>query len=315
MKKYIVKSIIFVMIFIILLTLVSKVLVRKGNGFGTDVLSFYNEPKNSLDLIFFGSSHSYATFSPQVLYNETGLKSYNFATQQQPLWITYYYMKESLKYQKPKYFVLEILMTKETSDYMSEGVNRDAIDKMRFSLNKIEAINASVEDYSDRISYYLNIIKYHSRWNEINKKDFRDLLKSNINTNKGFTYLSKDGGYAIRRDITQVKDIKKITSKNEMYLNKMIQLAKDYNINLIFVKAPCTITQEEQQYYNYVEQIANSNSILYLNYNLKYDELELDFENDFYDTGHLKGKAAERVTKNFANYLKREFNIGDNDND
>ena len=39
---------------------------------------------------------------------ETGLNSYNFATQQQPLWISYYYMKESLKYQKPKYFLRDL---------------------------------------------------------------------------------------------------------------------------------------------------------------------------------------------------------------
>ena len=309
MKKIIIKVIIFTVLFSISLFMVSKIFVIKGDGYGTDVLSFYNEKENSMDLIFFGSSHSYSTFSPKVLEEKTGLKSYNFATQQQPLWITYHYMIESLKYQKPKYFVLEILMTSVNQSYMEEGVNRDAIDKMRFSFNKIQAINSSVENFSDRISYYLNIIKYHSRWNELSKKDIVDNLKNNISDSKGFTYLKGNVEPAYKNDVTNFKETKKITKKNNLYLKKIIELAKDNNIELILVKSPCTITKENQAYYNYVEEIAKENNIEYLNYNLLYDILELDFENDFYDSGHLKGESAIKVTNHFAKYLIEKYDI------
>jgi len=309
MKKFLLKISIFMIIFLIFFSFISSIFVRKGNGYGTDVLSFYNEEKNSIDLIFFGSSHSYSTFSPNILEEEIGIKAYNFSTQQQPLWITYHYMKETLKTQKPKYFVLEILMTSVNNEYMEEGVNRDAIDKMKFSINKIQTINASVEKHSDRISYYINFIKYHSRWNDLMKMDITSLLKSNISKTKGFTYLEGNNGTASKNDITNIKEVKKISKKNTIYLNKIIELANQNNIELILVKSPCTITEESQKYYNYIEQIAKENNIYYLNYNLIYDEIKIDFDNDFYDSGHLNGTAAEKVTKHFANYLNNKFNI------
>lgn len=51
--------------------------------------------------MFFGPSHAYAAFSPLAIWEETGIRSYVFATQQQPLWATYTYIKEALKKQSP----------------------------------------------------------------------------------------------------------------------------------------------------------------------------------------------------------------------
>lgn len=303
MKKIILKLVIFIILFLTSFVVASKVLVRKGNGYGSDVITFYHEKKNSLDLIFFGSSHSYATFIPSIIKEETNLNSYNFATQQQPLWISYHYMLEALKYQKPKYFVLEVLMTSVDDNYMDEGVNRDAIDKMRFSTNKINVINESVENKSDRLSYYLNIIKYHSRWNELGKADILSLLPNYHLKNNGYTYLPKGDVKVEKNNIKNYKETKELSKKNMKYLNKIIDLAKENNIELILVKSPVEITEEKQIYYNEVEKIAKDNNLNFINYNYLYDEINLDFENDFFDRGHLDGDGAEKVSRHFANYL------------
>lgn len=303
MKKTVFKIIIFSILFFIIYFFISNIFVRKGTYYGTDVISFYKEPKNSLDLIFFGSSHSYSTFSPKILKEETGLESYNFATQQQPIWITYHYMKEALKYQKPKYFVVEILMLSVNEDYAKESVNRDAIDNMRMSKNKIETIMASVEKHSDRISYYINLIKYHSRWNELTNNDIAAYNFNNKSDRKGFTYLKGKVDNATKRNVNNITKQVEISAKNEKYLRKIIELCKKNNIKLILVKTPYTIDDLSQMYYNYVEKIAKDNNIYYLNYNLIYNDIEMDFENDFYDAGHLNGQAAERVTRHFSKYL------------
>lgn len=304
MKKIIIKATVFILLFIVSFVVASKILVRKGNGFGSDVISFYHEPLNSLDLIFFGSSHSYATFMPSVIKKETNLNSYNFATQQQPLWISYYYMKESLKYQNPKYFVLEIFMTSADIDYMEEGINRDAIDKMRFDLNKINVINKSVENIDDRISYYFNLIKYHSRWNELGKTDILSLLPNHKLDAKGFTYFPKGDVEIKDIDLRNYKVIKELSNKNYEYLNKIIKLAKDNNIELILVKSPVQNSEEKQAYYNKVEQIALENNVKYLNYNFLYNEINLDLKNDFFDYGHLDFDGAKKVSLHFSKYLK-----------
>lgn len=315
MKKIIIKTLVFITIFVTIFIFASRILMRKGNGYGSDILAFYHEPQNSIDLIFFGSSHSYATFNPTIIETETGLNSFNFATQQQPLWISYYYMKEALKYQKPEYFVLEILMTSVDDEYASEGANRDAIDKMRFSLNKIKAINASVKDFYERFSYYFNIIKYHDRWNSLDKTDILNLLSEYRQPSKGYTYLPKGNTPIKRVDLSNYKERKNLSKKNSLYLNKIIDLTRDNNIKLILVKSPTENSEQKQAYYNEVKKIALEKNIDFLDYNMIYNEVGIDFNEDFFDTGHLDTSGAKKVSKHFSNYLKMVMNEKGEKND
>lgn len=307
--KNIIKDLIFIIIFLCLLIVCSNIFVLKGNTYGSDVISFYNEKKNSLDLIFFGSSHSYTTFSPDIIEKETGLKSYNFATQQQPIYITYHYMIEALKTQKPKYFVLETRMLASTEEYASEGVIRDAIDKMKMSKNKIEVIDASIPKEDNKLSYYFNIIKYHSRYNELTKTDIINGITYKGINNRGFKDLPSNESIAIdNTEILKLQESKEITPKNLEYLTKILELAKDNNIKLILVKSPCLLNENDQLYYNWVEEYANSHNIDYINYNKIINELKL-IQGDYYDSGHLSITGAEKVSIHFTKFLNSKYSL------
>lgn len=301
--KHLIKDLVFILIFLIILHFCTNIFVLKGNTFGSDVTSFYREKKNSLDMIFFGSSHSYATFSPDIIKEKTGLNSYNFATQQQPIYITYHYMVESLKTQKPRYFVLEGHMLTIDQDYTTEGVTRDAIDKMHFSYNKIQAINTSVKDVTERLPYYFNIIKYHTRYNSLDKNDIIDgLLMKGIN-NKGYKALDSKKDILVNNNhLINIKGQKIISSKNLEYLNKIIKLCENNNIQLIVVVSPCALNEEMNKKYNWLEEYLNSNKIQFVNYNKKFKDLNISY-GDFYDTGHLSYIGAEKISTAFSKYL------------
>ena len=302
-ERNIVRMFIFIIVFFVILQCVSNIFVRKGNGYGSDVISFYELEENILDVIFFGSSHSYATFSPDIIYDETGLKSYNFATQQQPLYITYHYMLEALKTQKPKVFVMDIRGASVQNEYMPEGVTRDALDRLRPSFNKYKAIDASVKNFDEKCTYYFNIIKYHSRYNELTEKEIKNgFLQQGID-NQGYTALEKNGYEINNEEINKIQEIKDISTKNKEYLIKIIELAKENNINLIFVKSPCQMTLDEKMYYNAVAKIASENDITFIDYTTKIDELNLCFD-DFYDKGHVSYSGSAKVSLDFSNRLK-----------
>ena len=301
--KNLIKDLIFIIIFLILLNACSNIFVLKGNTYGSDVISFYNQKKNSLEVIFFGSSHSYATFSPDIIEQEIGIKSYNFATQQQPIYITYHYMMEALKTQKPKYFVLETKMLAKDNEFANEGVTRDAIDKMKNSINKVNAINVSVEEKEERVSYYFNIIKYHTRYNELSTVDIKTGLTQRGIENKGFKELDVNNDIIIdNAKILKITEKKKISSKNFKYLKKIIQLAKKNDIKLILVKSPCQLKETDQKKYNWVEEYAKENNIEYINYNEKIEQLKLG-HGDYFDVEHLSYEGAKKVTLDFLKYL------------
>ena len=306
MKKFKItfKILVFLLIFLFILYRVQNVFVLKGTKYGGDLWSFYNKEKNSLDVIYFGSSQSYASFSPEIIDPIVNINSYNFATQQQPVDITYYYMVEALKTQHPKYMVVEIRMFSYDAEYLGEGTVRTALDKMNMSKNKIDAINSSVKKFSDRISYYINILKYHSRYNEISYYDILQGINKSGMSNTGYIGIEGKNDLMINNGkIPFIKDKKNLNEKNFKYLQNMINLSHENDFELIFIKAPSLITKEEQLLYNKVFEIASNNNIKYIDYNQKFKELGLT-NGDFYDELHLSKSGSEKLSRNFADYLK-----------
>lgn len=300
------KDCLFLLIFGLLFYMCSNVFILKGNGYGSDVVSFYDEAKQSLDLMFFGSSHSYATFSPDRIEEKTGLKSYNFATQQQPVYITYYYMVEALKTQRPKYFVLDTLMFTSSKDYASEGVVRDAVDRMKFSFNKINAINANVVDGEERQSYYINLIKYHSRYKNLHWPDIKQIFGLQGIDNRGFIGLPQNNDIFVDNTrVLETSDTKELTTKNREYFMKILDLVKKYDIELILVESPCMLSEEAVPYFNRMKQYAKEYQLDYIDYNLLFTELDLQI-GDFYDYGHLSESGAMKVSDYFAKYINEK---------
>ena len=134
---------------------------------------FYKLEKNSVDVLFFGSSHAVSSLNPQVIYDTYGITSYNLGSEQQSLVVTYYWLREALKYQSPKAVVIDTYMIHKFSDaYVyndmncSEAAVRKAMDNMRLSPLKWEAAQtiAKTDPTQDSLSYIFPNIRYHSRW-------------------------------------------------------------------------------------------------------------------------------------------------------
>lgn len=63
--------------------------------------------KDTVDVLFLGSSHGVTSFLPQELYNQYGITGYNLGCEQQGMVTSYYWLKEALRYQSPKAVVLD----------------------------------------------------------------------------------------------------------------------------------------------------------------------------------------------------------------
>ena len=160
--KALIKCIAFISIFVLLFLYVQELLRDKWAegeyNVTTKVRGFYEEEENTLDVIFIGSSQMYADMAPAVLFHEYGITSYDFCANEQPMWISYYYIKEALKHQTPKVIVLDVF-TVYGEDYEEEGVTHINLDDLPMSLNKIAAICDSVPA-GMRYSFYFPLAKY-----------------------------------------------------------------------------------------------------------------------------------------------------------
>ena len=83
------------------------------------------------------------------MWDEYGIAAYDLGGTIQPLWNTYFYMKEALKTQTPKLIVLDCYTATLTEEYQEESGMIKNTFGMKFSKNKIDAICASAEKSSD----------------------------------------------------------------------------------------------------------------------------------------------------------------------
>ncbi len=305
------RRLIFVLITVIIVINTSHIFERKTLSgewnYTIKVGGFKNEPRNTFDVLGFGSSHMYCTLNPIWLYKNKGIRSYVLATQQQPINATYYYIKESFKRQKPKVVILEALML-TVSGKVSEGVAHDAVDPFPNSINKLRMIN-SLNTEDGKENYYFNFLKYHTRWQELAKQDFNFDFKKQTDPMRGYVFLKK----AVENSVKQVSyegvPEKAIDKENEKAFNNICKLVSENGAELMLLIAPYDVKSDVLGYYKYLYKLAEKNNVKILDFNAEFNESGIKNQTDFYDGGHLNVYGAEKATTVIGDFLEKEYGI------
>lgn len=309
MKKTVIfflRAVVFLVILALLLAPLQRLFARKSLEGVWDMTNkvggFYNELEQEFDVMFFGSSHAYAAFSPLRLWEDANVKSYVFATQQQPLWATYTYLKEALKTQSPSLVVVECQMALHDADYFDEGVTYSYMDDLRFSWDKVKLAWHSAPDMEGRVELLFNFIKYHGRWSELTEEDWdfdRDSLRDPY---KGYVLLWGTPDPQPRPAVEEITDRVPLTEKNQRWLEEIIGLCEERDVELWLVKAPSNLTEREKRRLNTVMDLAEERGVPFHDFNADYDAMGLS-PDVFFDAQHLDGVGAALFTDYFAGYL------------
>ncbi|PHU40361.1 hypothetical protein CSX00_06215 [Pseudobutyrivibrio ruminis] len=248
------KTIAFLMILVTVLAGVNAILIPKtyiNNATWPSTSKFnqfYEMDKNSVDVLFIGSSVAANAFSPQEIYDSYGIRSYNLASQQQSVFFNYYWLKEALKTQSPKVVVMDskflFTLHPENPVNTTEGIGREIVDNMHWSKNKIDMINAltDLDDSQSKLSYFLTNIRYHSRWTELDESDF-NLSLSEEDLLKGQSVITSYGDDSYTPFAPEDKEIRaKLDPVMEEYFGKIVELCQENNTQLMLVSLPDVMT-------------------------------------------------------------------------
>lgn len=284
-----------------------------GDGFPTTATfkGFYETEKNSLDVIFLGSSHGACAFNPAVM-DVHGIASYNLSCEQQNLYTSYYWLQEMLKYQHPKAVVLDVYMLYlfESEALMPTTANctRKAFDFMKMSPNKISACfhGKEIDPELTPVSMFFPNVMYHTRWKDLSQKDFKLTFSTDEAFSRGFYDLYGSGveGYKPFGE----PDKNKTDLPNEImlkYLKKILDVCEKENIPLILVSTPTTL--ESKGEYSYISQIpetlACNITILDFNSETVYNACAYNLTTDNNDDDHANIYGAEKITNYIAEYI------------
>lgn len=311
----IVRLLIFLFIFTLLFSYVSKVFNRKW-GLEPQTTLFYEQPEDTIDVLFFGASGIWTGASPLTMWKEAGFTSYVRAVGAQQSPMTYYYFLESLEYQIPEIVVLDAyLLVRLASFENNEGVYRMSYEPLKFSLYKLRALfditsESSIESFFQLL---FPLLRYHTRWSELEQNDFEYYKNIKTNNFKGqYESFTKFPAKLTDDFMAPTEDFHPISEVSLSYFEKILEKCEEYGIEVVLLSMPRLSTANYSQY-NTVKQYSEDYGLLFIDYNLPelMEEVNFDPTTDMKDEGHVNMLGAEKFSKHFAAFLTEHFNLCD----
>ena len=320
-QNHLYKFILFIGILISIIQVISYIPKQRSNTKNGNYWPyFYKElPKNSIDIVFMGSSHSKTTFIPEIIDDILETDSIHVNTSGESIYQTIYEYQEVLRYQNPKVVVIETfpiyagLTQKELKPW-----NFSFFYSMPISLRKLTYSHNFFSD-GDLLKFYLPYTSNHSDWKNPDipiSRAYTELIT--IKNNRGFekhvelphrgyeNYLRSLLPGQIQSKIPDeiascpISDFEDRLSVTE----DILQINQKHLEDLLFIETP--------QYINEYENCRGQAINLVESYGVSYETLFNDQDRSplwFGDYQHMTLFGAIIASVETAELLSRELNI------
>ena len=279
---------------------------------------FYSEKKNSMDVVFVGSSQIFCDFNPNVIWKELGITSYDFSAHRQDPGTSYYYLKQMFETQSPKVVVIDLyLFGDDYLDCTDLKAGHYNFDYMKKDLYRIQGIWNRVGD--TRLETLFPIMYYNQRWKEITMEDIlfkpvqHDFLKGT------FLYMNENqwsGGF---RGMPEDLPDYKLPEQGITWLHKIMELCEKHNCECLFIKTPLTLygfdhfsNMQDIDFYAYIQALTKyceDNNIPFMNMIGMEDEIGLDWYTDYNDSVHLNWNGQQKMSVFMGKYLMDKYHL------
>ena len=208
--------------------------------------TFYQLPPNSLDMIYVGNSHNYSAINPQVIDDILNINSYIIGIPGDTIVVTYYEVKEALKTQSPRAFMIETYVLDLLSDQLTQhGYYYRFLDAAPFSIDKIPLI---IElSYPDNLKDIFPALRTRVEWE--NPSFYFNKLKKLIKNRNKPAIIDNTKGEIVLTDVISsadyqetversFSDFNQAPAENREYLEKTLELLQQHNVIPIFATTP-----------------------------------------------------------------------------
>lgn len=290
------RVILFLLVFAVLLWACSagiQVIVRNVSGSVSGrsrvFASVSAEKKNTIDMLVAGDSESYTSVSPMDLWDRAGIAAYDCGQPGQRIQETYYILKTAFRTQSPKLVLFET-----NTMFRDPGFLKN----VQLSL-------------TEPLAYHFPVIKYHNAW-----KALFDGPGGPKKSYKGFEIRDKVVSYEGDEEyMKETKDKAQIPEVVRIYMEKIKRLCEKKGADLLLVSAPSPKNYNYKKH-NSLEEYARENNLPYVDLNMKFRDIGIDWKLDSYDRGdHLNISGARKVTAYIGEYLADNYDLPDRRND
>jgi len=268
-------------------------------NFGSTWESYLMEDRDTIDVLFFGSSMVYCDVIPAVIWEESGIASYVMAGPEQTIPISYYYIKEACRTQSPKTVVLELtgMFFNQYQSYTKVNIGY-----MPWSINRLAATFEAAEK-SEIAGLLFPLYNYHDRIYQDIEADVRRHFNPKIDLWAGYTYLpdAREQTEIVERSFSAETDTYKT---NLAYLYRIADYCKQNNMQLILYVAPAMARIPEEALQTLKSDVEGIEGATYIDFNERIDATGIDHRKDWYDNLHFNFSGALKFSSAFASFLE-----------
>ena len=221
-------------------------------------IKFFSEQKE-YDVLFYGSSHVLSGIQPMEIWDKYGITSYNLAGHAASLGMSYWVLRESLRYHKPKLAVLDIYdMYAFDQPFMDVSFMHYSLDAYPLDRLKVEAVRDLLRGRStgEKTELLFPFSVYHSRWNEVTEQS----LKESFSDDYFNPYYGSEARYgvAVPMDIDRVpaQDVTEGSDGADDYIRGFVKVCEDAGVQACFMRVPYPASVENQRAENRAMKLA-----------------------------------------------------------
>lgn len=261
-------------------------------------------PKNSVDVIFTGTSKIHANINPVVLWETKGITSYDLSGSSMDLNTTYHYLEQAFQTQRPKVVGIEMLMLRNDNSKIDK-IQRRNITFMPFGTPKLQAAFDRLKP--SEVEYWtLPVSRFHSRVlsSDVGQADFTwSKWDGAPNIFFGYRCLDRVEPQDAEGTPTPLDPI--LYETNYALLRKSIELAQSYGAKVVILETPHAKADMLKYYRETLAiDLAKDYSDVAMWTMADYAEaLNVNHRTEFYDELHLNRTGGERFSVLLGDYI------------
>jgi len=286
---------------------------------------FYALERDSLDLVFVGSSHSYCTFDPVMIDEALGVSSYQMGMPLQHPDATYFTLREIFMSQSPRTVVMEVYWDMMKNDF--EGKQADALfmvmkneELEREYVRDVYPINAKIKRFIPFVRYQKDFFAYHDKRltdfteGALGVTKARDIQEGTERyAERGFMfcdYVITEDKMGAGNQFNGFDGSKWVFSREQRrYMQKIVEFCRERGVVLLFITAPVANASMEkianyEEVHRRIKEFADENGVPYMDLNMVNSKLGFLENGDFRDDAHLNYGGVQKSADIFIPWIE-----------
>lgn len=315
-KSIIIKPVIFVALLVAMLLGITKLFTAKwtdNNCQSYTAAQLYELDNNSIQVAIGGSSQAVFCVNAEKLYQDYGIAAYATGSPNQSVLCSLGWLRELEKTQDIKVAALDV---SQLYEQVEESFWRQGLDTMKLSANKIDIVKqhiATSEDADGLLSYIFPLIKYHSRWEDLEEQDFNFSTKNSpmFRGTRLADYVYSFDNWEDMMSDEDAENPPTMVDYQVSALRQYVDYCNENNIEVLLFKTPksdWTATKETE-----TTELANELGVTYVSFATEEacKEMGLNYYSDFKDPQHLNVRGADAVASALGKYLNENYDLDD----